>query len=303
MKIAIVFPGQGSQKVGMGMDAYQTLPSAKDTFDQADAFLGRSISSVCFQGPEDTLKDTRNAQLGLFLVSTVLSNELKARGVVPSIVAGHSLGELTAYHAASVLTFEDTLGLIQARAEAMSGSYPSEDSAMSAVMKLDLDDIEAVLAPFKETPVVTANLNCPGQIVISGTKSGVAAAGLALSEKGARVIPLPVSGAFHSPLMQAGATVLASQLDAFSFFDAKCPIVLNRMALPESNAELLKSNVSLQVVSKVRWIESVEYIATQVDAIVECGSGKVLSGLCRKILPDFPIYSVSSLADIDQLKF
>jgi [acyl-carrier-protein] S-malonyltransferase len=301
MKIALVFPGQGSQKVGMGADVYSALPNAQRIFDTADRVLGKSISDICFNGPEDVLKDTRNAQPGLFLVSAALIEALAQKGIRPDVVAGHSLGELTAYYAAGVLSLEDTLKLIQARSEAMSASYPSEDSAMAAVMKLDLDIIETVLSDFKETPVVAANLNCPGQIVISGTKGGVEAAGKLLSEKGARLIPLPVSGAFHSPLMQKGAAQLEAALQTFTFADAQVPIVLNRLATPVTLAGALKENVSLQVVSPVRWIDSVQYIASQVDVIIECGAGKVLSGLCKKIVPDFPVYSVSSVDDIAQL--
>jgi [acyl-carrier-protein] S-malonyltransferase len=301
MKIAIVFPGQGSQKVGMGADVVSASPHAKTLFEKADQTLGYSISNICFEGPEEALKDTRNAQPGLFLVSAVLLDALAKKGIFPSIVAGHSLGELTAYYAAGVLALEQSLKLIQARSEAMSSSYPSDQSAMAAVMKLDLDVIQEVLADFKDVPVVAANLNCPGQIVISGTKSGVEAAGKLLAEKGGRLIPLPVSGAFHSPLMQKGADQLALKLDQFSFSDATIPVVLNRLAAPETDALALKNNVALQVVSPVQWIESVRYLATQVDVIIECGAGKVLSGLCKKIVPDFPIFSVSTMDDVTQL--
>ncbi len=301
MKIAFVFPGQGSQKVGIGLDVAQSLPEAKVLFDQADDILGYSISKICFEGPEAQLKDTRNAQPGLFLVSAALLMALSQRGFKPSVVAGHSLGELTAYYAAGVLTLEQALKLIQVRSEAMSSSYPSNDSAMAAVMKLDLADIQSVLADFKDVPVVAANLNCPGQIVISGTKSGVEAVGKLLSEKGGRLIPLPVSGAFHSPLMQAGAAQLAAQLDQFIFRDAQIPIVLNRLAVPCLDGGQLRDNVVLQVVSPVRWIESVQYLSTQVDVIIECGAGKVLSGLCKKIDSEFPVYSVSTFEDVVQL--
>ena len=300
-RIGLVFPGQGSQKVGMGQELFETRDEVRDMFGLAQNVLGRDMAQICFEGPEDVLTKTVNAQPGIFLVSAALLGVLREKGVSPVVVAGHSLGEITAYYAAGVLSLDAALGVIQARGDAMAASYPSDDSAMAAIMKIDLDVIQAVLSEVQEGTVVAANLNCPGQIVISGTKAGVAAACTALSAKGGRAIPLNVSGAFHSPLMQMGADVLADYVKEVSFVNAHVPIVLNRLADVETDAEKLRDNLSKQVVSSVRWIESIQRMSRDVDVIVECGPGKVLTGLCKKIVPDMPVYSVSDLESIAEV--
>lgn len=299
-RIGIVFPGQGSQKVGMGADLFETK-IGQDFFTKADKILGRSLSDICFNGPEETLKDTRNAQAGLYVVSAILFEHIKAAGIKVDYVAGHSLGELTAYFAADVYDFETGLNIIQARGDAMAASYSKEDSAMAAIMKLDLDSINDVLKTI-DGIVVAANLNCPGQIVISGQKQAVLDASAALGAKGGRAIPLPVSGAFHSPLMQKGSDILTEFVKTQSLKNATTPIVLNRLAESESNAEALSKNLGLQVISPVRWIESMQYMDAHVDVIVECGFGKVLTGLVKKTLPEKQIITLNKVEDILQLK-
>lgn len=299
-RIGIVFPGQGSQKVGMGSDLFESK-IGREYFNKADEILGRPLSDICFNGPEDILKDTRNAQAGLYVVSAILFEHIKAAGINVDYVAGHSLGELTAYFAADVYNFETGLGIIQARGDAMAASYSRDDSAMAAIMKLDLDTINSVLKTISGV-VVAANLNCPGQIVISGQKQAVLDASTALSAQGGRAIPLPVSGAFHSPLMQKGSEILTEFVKTQSLKDARIPIVLNRLAEAESNAKRLSDNLGLQVVSPVRWIESMEYLNDKVDVIVECGFGKVLTGLVKKILPKKQIITVNTVEDIMELK-
>jgi [acyl-carrier-protein] S-malonyltransferase len=301
MKTGIVFPGQGSQKVGMGKDLYDFDSRVREIFEMGSRVLGRDMAEICFEGPEEVLTKTENAQPCIFLVSAAILTLLRLKGIVPDVVAGHSLGEITAYYAAHVLDLKSALEIIQVRGEAMAASYPSEDSAMAAIMKVELDVILDVLKPFEGTPVVAANLNCPGQIVISGTKAGVAAASEELSKRGGRAIPLNVSGAFHSPLMSEGSTRLAAFLLEESFSDAKVPVILNRTAAPETDRVALRGNLPLQVISPVRWIECVHTMGSRVDRIIVCGHGKVLTGLCKKILPDMSLVSVSDLEGLNGL--
>lgn len=291
--IALIFPGQGSQKVGMGKDLVAAFPVAKTIFETANQVLGRDIMSLCFDGPHEDLTLTSNAQPAIFVVSAALLEVLKSHGVTPSYVAGHSLGEITAYYAAGVVDFETALKIIDARGNGMAASVPAGRSGMAAIMGLELAEIETVLAPFKDRPVVAANLNCPGQIVISGEKIALDEACALLKLAGAKVIPLPVSGAFHSPMMQPGARNLAEFIKPLEFKAAQIPIVLNRTAQPETRADELKSNLPLQVVSPVRWIESVCHLMDTVATVVEVGPGKVLTGLVKKIAPELNVVTIN----------
>ncbi len=291
--IALIFPGQGSQKVGMGKDLVAAFPVAKTIFETANQVLGRDIMSLCFDGPHEDLTLTSNAQPAIFVVSAALLEVLKSHGVTPSYVAGHSLGEITAYYAAGVVDFETALKIIDARGNGMAASVPAGRSGMAAIMGLELAEIETVLAPFKDRPVVAANLNCPGQIVISGEKIALDEACALLKLAGAKVIPLPVSGAFHSPMMQPGARNLAEFIKPLEFKAAQIPIVLNRTAQPETRADELKANLPLQVVSPVRWIESVCHLMDTVATVVEVGPGKVLTGLVKKIAPELNVVTIN----------
>ena len=279
----------------MGKDLYDSHESVRAIFDKADQVLGRPISKICFEGPQEELTKTINAQPGIFLVSAALLTLLNEEGIKPSIVAGHSLGEITAYYASGVLSLEDALLVIKERGEGMAKSYPSEKSAMAAVLGANEDTINTVLGPFKNDPLVCANFNCPGQIVISGQKASMDNAIPKLKEQGAKVIPLNVSGAFHSPLMQAGSDHLKAFIDSVTFNDAMCPIVLNRSAQQEHSPIALKENLPQQVVSSVQWIKSIESISNDVDAILECGPGMVLTGLIKKIDSTITRYSVSNV--------
>jgi [acyl-carrier-protein] S-malonyltransferase len=305
-RIACVFPGQGSQKVGMGLDVLEANPNLTSFYDKAAEVLGTDIKTICFEGPKEDLTQTQNAQPGIFITSVVLYELFKASGLKPELVAGHSLGELTAYYASGVYSFEDGISLIRARGNAMAKATPAGVSGMAAVMGLELDVIQKVLEPFAEAPVVPANLNCPGQIVVSGEKTALEDTFPLFKEAGGKVIPLPVSGAFHSPLMAPASEELKSVVESLSFADAEVPIVLNRLAKAESSSEALKENIPIQVISPVRWIESIQEVASQVDVIVEIGPGKVLSGLIKKINPSIKTYSVSSIetlnACVEELK-
>ena len=300
-KIGFVFPGQGSQKVGMGEDLFESLESAKEKVTITNQLLNHSLSSLCLNGPQETLTQTENAQPSLFLVSAILLDHLKKHDIYPSIIAGHSLGELTAYYASNVLSFIDTLKLIKQRGEAMATATAPGTSGMAAVIGKSIDEINSTILPYANGPVTIANINCPGQIVISGKKEHLMQAINALKEKGAKVISLPVSGAFHSPLMKKAQIELQSNINSFSFSNAKYPIILNRTGQPESNATQLKENISQQVTSSVQWIKSIEYMSTQCDLIIECGNGKVLSGLIKKINPSIPIHAISNLDSIQTL--
>jgi [acyl-carrier-protein] S-malonyltransferase len=296
-KSGIIFPGQGSQKVGMGKDLYDADPSVKEMFDLANKILGRDITSICFEGPKETLTLTANAQPCIFLVSIILFERLKKILPTPTFLAGHSLGEITAYVAAGAIDFETALRVIDKRGRAMANAFPSEKSAMAAVIGKSPDEIRALISEFAEAPVVAANLNAPTQTVISGEIEGVQAAIAKLKENGAKVIPLNVSGAFHSPLMGPASDELSIFLQDIKFRNAQIPIILNRTATAETSASELKENLPLQVISSVRWTESIETMASSVDMIIECGPGRVLSGLAKKIDPSVSLLNISALED------
>ncbi len=299
-KYACVFPGQGSQKIGMGADLL-AIPEVMGLFDQASDYLGRDMAALCTEGPAEVLTLTENAQPAIFLVSAALWTQVRHLGVVPAMVAGHSLGEITAYYAAGVLSFAEALALIRVRGAAMGAACPEGVAGMAAVMGLSVDAIADVLQPYADAPVVIANYNCPGQIVVSGRKPALQDACDALKAAGGKVIHLPVSGAFHSPMMASAWEALSGHMQKVLCHDAAFPIVLNRTASPETSAQALQDNLPLQVVSSVRWIETVQCLATNVDAIVEIGPGKVLQGLVKKTQPDTPVFGVSDLAQLQEV--
>ena len=296
-----IFPGQGAQHVGMGQELAQQDADIQALFDQADEVLGRKISTICFDGPEDELKQTQNAQTGIFLVSAAWLIKLKKAGLSPSVLAGHSLGELSAYYAAGVFDLKTALDVIRFRGDAMAKAYPSDDSAMAAVMSVEVGAIAEAVANHQDKNVVIANYNCPTQIVISGTKAGVQAVSDDLKAGGAkRIIPLNVSGAFHSPLMAKAADEFAGFLADQTFQDATTPIILNRTAQAETKADALKANLSEQVKSSVRWTESIQTMAKTVDAVIEVGPGRVLSGLVKKIDRELSISTAETTLSVEE---
>ncbi|WP_018922588.1 ACP S-malonyltransferase [Salsuginibacillus kocurii] len=286
-KTAFVFPGQGSQQVGMASDLAEHFETARRIVEQADEYLGYSLSSIMFQGPEDSLKQTENTQPALVTAGCAAFEVLKERGVQFDFTAGHSLGEYAALVAAGSLTFQEAVEAVHARGKFMEEAVPSGQGAMAAVMGMERETLEeAVKAASTDGETAElANLNAPGQIVISGTAEGVKRAGEEAKAKGAkRVIPLNVSGPFHSSLMKPAADQLAQTLEQKTFKNAEVPVVSNVKAVGETDKDQIKEQLISQVVSPVLWEDSIRYLIDEgVDTFVEIGSGKVLSGLVRKI--------------------
>jgi len=288
--VAFIFPGQGSQKVGMNRDLGS---DPKQRWEQAASLLGYSIYDLVHDGPESELTLTSRAQPAIFVMSAVILDHLYAQGIRPHYVAGHSLGELTAYYAAGALSFESALNLIQVRGEAMANANPPHTTGMAAVMGVSVEALDTLLHPFAQQ-LAMANFNTPSQIVISGEKQALEQVTPIIKEQGGKLIPLPVSGAFHSPYMLPAQQALSDYLVNHPLGMATVPIVLNRTAQPEEDGAKLTDNLPLQVVSSVRWVETVAWLSTRVDRAIEVGPGSVLTGLCKKCQPTFPVTSIAS---------
>ncbi|MGK0390999.1 MAG: [acyl-carrier-protein] S-malonyltransferase [Maribacter sp.] len=287
MKKAYVFPGQGSQFEGMGKDLYESSPIAKSYFDKADEILGYSITKVMFEGTAEELKETRITQPAVFLYS-VIKVLMLGEEFQPDMVAGHSLGEISALVANKTLTFEAGLKLVQQRAEAMQKACELEESSMAAIVGLDDEAIEKICEGIDDI-VVAANYNCPGQLVISGSVSGVTTACEQLKEAGAkRALMLPVRGAFHSPLMKPAEDELREAIEQTTFNTPVCPVYQNVTAQPESDPETIQKNLVAQLTSPVRWTQTMHnMIADGVEIFIESG-GKVLRGFVKRVDRKFP---------------
>lgn len=285
MKKAYVFPGQGSQFRGMGQALYQQSEKAKSLFEQANDILGFEITKVMFEGTDEELKQTNVTQPAIYLHSVILAQTLE--DFAPDMVAGHSLGEFSALVAAGGLSFEDGLRLVAQRAAAMQKACEIQPSTMAAVLGLDDATIERICGEITDEVVVPANYNCPGQVVISGSVEGIRLAGENLKATGAkRVLPLPVGGAFHSPLMEPAREELARAIETTPFSQPRCPIYQNVNARPSTDIDAIKANLIAQLTAPVRWTQSVESMgADGATLFIECGPGKVLQGLVKKILP------------------
>ena len=299
-KLAFIFPGQGSQSVGMGKDLYDNFEEAKTIFDKADEVLERSISKICFEGPDEDLKQTINTQPAILTTSIAALEVLKSKlNIEPTFVAGHSLGEYGALYQSGVLTFESAIKLIAKRAELMS---TAQGGAMSAVLGLDDASVEECLKEANEVGyVAVANYNCPGQVVITGEDYALKSAEALLIASGAkRVISLAVSGAFHSEKMKPAGEEFAKYLEGFNLSDAKIPVITNVDAQITTKAQDFKPKMAQQIYSSVYWTQTIQkMIENGVDTFIEIGPGKVLAGLNKKINAEVKTYNVFDKASLE----
>jgi|SRR5690554_6759165 len=293
---AYVFPGQGAQYPGMGKEIWENSDLARELFDRSNKILGFSITDIMFEGSAEDLKQTKVTQPAIFLHSVLLANSLK--DFQPDMVAGHSLGEFSALVATGALTFEDGLTLVSKRAMAMQKACEKEPSTMAAIVGLDDEIVEEVCNSIDDV-VVAANYNCPGQLVISGTMSGVEKACELLAQKGAkRTLKLPVGGAFHSPLMEPAREELAAAIESASFSVPVCPVYQNVNALPVTDPAEIKKNLIAQLTAPVRWTQTVRnMIAGGATSFTEIGPGKVLQGLVKKIDPTMETAGMERLGE------
>ncbi|HEX3020038.1 MAG TPA: ACP S-malonyltransferase [Chitinispirillaceae bacterium] len=284
MKYTFLYPGQGSQTVGMGKDLCDTFEIAKKRFVQADELLGRNLSSIIFNGPQDELTATQNTQPALFTIEAAITDILAEKGITPAYTAGHSLGEYSALYGAKVLSFEDGLMAVAKRGALMAAAGKSKPGTMAAVIGISKNKIIEVLKDVTSGIVVSANENTPEQTVISGEIPAVNEACEKLKAAGAkRAMVLPVSGAFHSPLMQSAADEFKVILDAFTFSVPVCPVITNVTAKAESDPKLLKNLLVQQLISPVRWVDMMSTLAgLDNDICIETGPGSVLKGLVKK---------------------
>ncbi|MEM1023329.1 MAG: ACP S-malonyltransferase [Myxococcota bacterium] len=307
MVIACLFPGQGSQSPGMGLEVRDAFPEARKAFEEADDALGESLSRIIFEGTVEALKRTEITQPAILTTSVAMWRTLTARlpDFSPDYVAGHSLGEWSALVAAGAVDFADAVRLVRHRGRAMQEAVPEGMGSMSAVMGLQADRVEEICRTTSASTgavVAPANINSPEQIVISGAAAAVESASEALQEAGAKkVIPLPVSAPFHCALMQPAADALAEAMEQVSFHDPKFPVVGNVKAQPYHTADEAKALLVQQVTAPVLWVDSLRWLLEKgVSSAVEVGPGKVLAGLARRVDRKFPVHVTESLEALEK---
>lgn len=289
---AYIFPGQGAQFTGMGKDLYESSAKAKQLFDEANDILGFDIKSIMFNGTADELKQTKVTQPAVFIHSVAVA--LSSDSFAPDMVAGHSLGEFSSLVANGALSFKDGLTLVSKRAQAMQRACEINPSTMAAILGLDDAKVEEICASITDEVVVAANYNCPGQLVISGSLKGIEVACEKMKAAGAkRAMVLQVGGAFHSPLMEPAREELAAAIEATHFSKPLCPVYQNVDAKAASDVATIKKNLVSQLTAPVRWTQSVQNMtAAGAKTYIECGPGKVLQGLVKKISPEVEAMSL-----------
>ena len=300
MKRAIIFPGQGSQVVGMGKDFAESIPECKVLFDQANEILGYDLEEICFEGPQEELNKSNHAQLGIFVASAAAFRALKIKqpDLEYELLAGHSLGEWTALHVAGVVGFEDTIKILRARGEAMQAACEENPGAMLAVMGIDGDALVQIAA---EAGCFVANFNSLAQTVLSGTAGSIDKAEELVKSAGAkRAIRLPVAGAFHSPLMQPAADKMRGFLADIGFSEETVPVLSNVTAQPHGSTSV-KDDMIKQITTSVQWVALIQWMASNgVGEIIECGPGKVLAGLIKRIDKTCAVRNIGRLTDLEK---
>ena len=299
-KIAFLFPGQGSQSVGMGKDLYENFSAAKNVYDTADSVLGKSISTICFEGPEEDLKQTVNTQPAIVTTSIAALETLKSElHITPDYTAGHSLGEYCAMYTAGVMSLETTLKAIQKRADLMS---ETKGGSMAAILNASEEQLKAGLEEGSKVGYVdVANYNSPAQVVITGDSEAVKAAGDYMLANGVRrVVPLAVSGAFHSKFMEKAGEEFASFVSSLELNNAKLPVITNVDAKETTNAEDFRVKMPKQISSSVYWTQTIQKMIEEgVDTFIEIGPVKVLAGLNKKIAPEASVYNIFDKASLE----